>query len=101
LGASYELLGHEFNLGTGSEVTIGEITHLILRILNKPDLPIVQDPARLRPEKSEVLRLLSDNRKAKEVLGWTPTIDLEEGLTRTIAWISDHLDRYRIGTYER
>jgi dTDP-glucose 4,6-dehydratase len=98
---SYELLGHEFNLGTGTEVTIGQITHLILQILNKPDLKIHQDPARLRPEKSEVLRLLSDNTKAKEVLGWTPTVNLEQGLTRTIAWISDHLDRYRPGVYER
>jgi len=98
---SHQLLGQEFNLGTGTEVTIGQVTETILRILNKPDLPIVQDPARLRPQNSEVLRLLSDNRKAKESLGWTPTIDLEQGLTRTIAWISDHLDRYRIGIYER
>jgi dTDP-glucose 4,6-dehydratase len=75
--------------------------NIILKILNKPDLPIVQDPARIRPEKSEVLRLLSDNTKAREVLGWSPTVDLEQGLERTIAWISDHLDRYRIGTYER
>jgi dTDP-glucose 4,6-dehydratase len=98
---SRELIGHEFNLGTGTEVTIGQITHLILQILNKPDLKIIQDPARLRPEKSEVLRLLSDNTKAREVLNWTPTVNLEQGLTRTIAWISDHLDRYRIGVYER
>jgi dTDP-glucose 4,6-dehydratase len=74
---------------------------MVLKILNKPNLPIRQAPDRLRPEKSEVMRLLSDNTKAKQALGWTPTIDLEEGLTRTIAWISDHLDRYRIGTYER
>jgi dTDP-glucose 4,6-dehydratase len=100
-GPPSPVVGHEFNLGTGSEVTIGEITHLILQILNKPDLKIIQDPARLRPEKSEVMRLLSDNTKAREVLNWTPTVDLEQGLTRTIAWISDHLDRYRIGIYER
>ncbi len=55
----------------------------------------------MRPQKSEVMRLLSDNRKAREHLGWTPQIDLETGLERTIAWISDHLDRYRIGIYER
>jgi len=98
---SHQLLGNEYNLGTGTEVTIGEITHLILQILNKPDLKIRQDQARLRPEKSEVMRLLSDNTKARETLGWTPTVELEEGLERTIAWISDHLDRYRIGIYER
>jgi dTDP-glucose 4,6-dehydratase len=98
---SGQLLGQEFNLGTGTEVTIGQVTETILRILNKPNLPIRQDPDRLRPEKSEVMRLLSDNTKARESLGWSPTIDLETGLERTIAWISDHLDRYRIGTYER
>ena len=95
------VLGQEFNLGTGTEVTIAEIVQMVLKILNKPDLEIHQDPDRLRPEKSEVMRLLSDNTKARESLGWTPTIDLETGLERTIAWISDHLDRYRIGTYER
>ena len=93
--------GETFNLGTGYEVTIGRVTEIILQILRKPDLPIIQDPARLRPQNSEVLRLLSDNTKARESLGWIPQIDLETGLERTIAWISDHLDRYRIGTYER
>ncbi|MDO9085165.1 MAG: GDP-mannose 4,6-dehydratase [Anaerolineaceae bacterium] len=98
---SHQLIGQEINLGTGQEITIGEITAIILKILKKPDLKILQDPERIRPEKSEVLRLLSDNRKAREVLNWSPTIDLEQGLTRTIAWISDHLDRYRVGIYER
>jgi len=95
------VLGQEFNLGTGSEVTIGEITEIILKIVGKPGLPIHQDPERMRPAKSEVMRLLSDNSKAREQLGWRPTVSLEEGLERTIAWISDHLDRYRIGIYER
>jgi len=95
------VLGHDFNLGTGREVTIGEITRIILGILRKPDLPIRQDPERLRPEKSEVLRLLSDNTKARELLGWQPKVELEEGLERTIAWVSDHIDRYRVGVYER
>lgn len=98
---SHQLIGETYNLGTGSEVTIGEITEIILKIIGKPDLPIHQDPERIRPAKSEVMRLLSDNSKAREQLGWQPTVTLEQGLERTIAWISDHLDKYRIGKYER
>jgi len=79
----------------------GKLSLIILKIVDKPGLPIHQDPERMRPAKSEVMRLLSDNSKAREQLGWRPTVSLEEGLERTIAWISDHLDHYRIGTYER
>ncbi len=97
----YQLVGETYNLGTGRDVTIGEITEIILKIVGKPGLPINLVPERIRPAKSEVMRLLSDNSKAREQLGWRPTVSLEEGLERTIAWISDHLDHYRIGTYER
>ena len=61
---------------------------------------ITVDEERLRPEKSEVMRLLSDNRKARERLGWSPRVDIRAGLQRTIAWIRDHLDLYRPGRYE-
>jgi len=52
------------------------------------------------PRKSEVMRLVSDNTRAREVLGWTPLVPLAEGLDRTIDWIREHLDHYRIGQYE-
>ena len=58
------------------------------------------EPARLRPEKSEVQRLVSDNRRAKERLGWTPTVSLREGLRKTIDWISDNLALYQTGIYQ-
>jgi len=48
-----------------------------------------------------VMRLLSDNTKAREVLGWQPQIDIREGLSRTIDWIREYLDLYRVGKYER
>jgi len=48
----------------------------------------VVTPERLRPGKSEVLRLISDNRLARERLGWSPQVGLDDGLDRTIAWIS-------------
>jgi NAD dependent epimerase/dehydratase len=92
--------GETFNLGYGSEITIGDLAQEIIGLVGRP-VRVVVDEARLRPEKSEVMRLLSDNRKAKERLGWEPKVDIREGLERTIAWISQHLDLYRPGKYER
>ena len=90
--------GETYNLGTGTEISIGVIADLIFKIMGKrPEIQVEQ--SRLRPEKSEVLRLISDNRKAKESLGWQPHVGMEEGLRRTIAWISTHLDLYQPDEY--
>lgn len=91
--------GETFNLGTGSEVRIADLAQEIVQILDK-DIEIIVDPARLRPEKSEVQRLLSDNRLAQARLGWTPQITLREGLTRTVNWVAQHLDLYRPENYQ-
>jgi dTDP-glucose 4,6-dehydratase len=58
------------------------------------------DRQRLRPEKSEVLRLISNNARAREVLGWKPGVALDQGLEYTVDWIRGHLDHYKIGKYE-
>ncbi len=94
------VLGQVYNLGTGQDVTIGEIVEQVARLLDKP-LSVTQDAQRLRPGKSEVMRLLSDNRKARSQLGWAPAVSLEEGLRRTIEWMSDHLDAFQPGQYQR
>jgi NAD dependent epimerase/dehydratase len=94
-----EAIGATYNLGTGVEVSIGDLAEKIVRLVDRP-VRIRLDASRLRPEKSEVGRLLSDNSLARWVLGWTPSISLDEGLSRTIAWIRQNLDHYRIGTYE-
>jgi dTDP-glucose 4,6-dehydratase len=91
--------GETINLGAGSEVSVGDLAELIFSILEKP-LQIELDQQRLRPEKSEVQRLLSDNRQARQLLGWEPTVALRDGLQRTIAWIKRNLDLYRPGQYE-
>lgn len=91
--------GETFNLGTGAEFRIGDLANEIFSIIGKP-VEIQVDAARLRPEKSEVQRLLSDNRLAQERLGWTPAVPIREGLKRTIAWIEDHLDLYRPNQYQ-
>jgi dTDP-glucose 4,6-dehydratase len=91
--------GGVFNLGTGREIRIGALAAEILRLVGRP-VRILQDPERLRPGPSEVLRLLSDNSLARERLGWQPEVTLEEGLERTIAWVKEHLEMYRVGRYE-
>ncbi|MBI1856303.1 MAG: GDP-mannose 4,6-dehydratase, partial [Chloroflexi bacterium] len=91
--------GKTFNLGTGREVRVGELARLVIEMVCRP-VKIVVDPERLRPEKSEVQRLLSDNSLAKNLLGWQPIVLFEQGLEKTIAWVSAHLEWYRPGRYE-
>lgn len=91
--------GQVINLGTGEDVSIGELAKGIVEVIGRP-VEIVTEAARQRPEKSEVMRLLSDNSLARQYLGWQPEVSLQEGLSRTIAWIREHLDFYRLGQYE-
>jgi NAD dependent epimerase/dehydratase len=91
--------GDTINLGTGIEIRIADLVNEILSILGK-QLKIEQDPARLRPEKSEVQRLLSDNRLARERLGWAPQVSLRDGLSTTINWISKNMDLYHPDEYQ-
>jgi NAD dependent epimerase/dehydratase len=92
--------GETINLGTGSEITVGELVNLVCQITGKK-VKINQDAARIRPEKSEVLRLLSDNRRAKHLLGWQPEVDIQTGMANTINWIKDNLSFYRPDLYQR
>jgi dTDP-glucose 4,6-dehydratase len=91
--------GQTFNLGSGSEVSIGDLAETIIRLVNR-QVRIEIDAQRLRPEKSEVQRLLSDNSLARRRLGWQPEVGLPEGLQRTIDWIAQHLDRFTPQQYQ-
>jgi dTDP-glucose 4,6-dehydratase len=91
--------GDTINLGVGSEIRIADIANEIISLIAKP-IEIIIDPSRMRPTKSEVQRLISDNRRAREQLGWSPQVSLRQGLSRTIQWISEHLDRYRPEQYQ-
>lgn len=92
-------LGEVFNLGSGEEIRIGDLAQKVISMVGR-DVKIDTQPERLRPQKSEVMRLISDNSRAREALGWTPEVPLDEGLQRTIHWISENLSHYRIGQYE-
>jgi dTDP-glucose 4,6-dehydratase len=90
--------GREINLGADDEVSIGDLATRILAIVGRT-LPIETDETRVRPAKSEVLRLRSDNRLALELLGWRPEVALDDGLRQTVEWIRANLHRYRISSY--
>lgn len=91
-------LGGTFNLGTGREISVGDLAALIGRLSGR-EIRVEGEPSRLRPDGSEVERLLADATRARDVLGWTPAVSLEEGLTLTIEWLSRHQHLYRADVY--
>jgi len=98
-GEALGVEGQVFNLGTGEEISIGDLARKIIHMLNRP-VTIQTDPERLRPEASEVFRLVSDNSEAARRLDWQPATTLDQGLEITIKWVRDNLDYYRVGIYE-
>ncbi|WKZ36488.1 MAG: GDP-mannose 4,6-dehydratase [Anaerolineales bacterium] len=92
------VLGEEINLGNDNTIRIGDLAEKIFSIIGKTP-KIVADPQRVRPGKSEVMKLWASNEKAKQMIGWEPRIPLDEGLKLTIEWISAHLDLYRPDRY--
>lgn len=90
-------LGGTFNLGSGFEISIGDLARRIIGLTGREVTLTAEESERMRPDKSEVQRLLADSTRARDVLGWTPRVGFDEGLQRTIDWIGSHLDRYRPG----
>jgi dTDP-glucose 4,6-dehydratase len=88
-----DVCGLTINLGTGQEIQIGELAQRIIAMLPHP-VEIHVETDRMRPEKSEVQRLISDNRLALEKMGWRPQVELNEGLQKTFDWIAHNLSRY-------
>jgi NAD dependent epimerase/dehydratase len=95
---SERAIGATLQLGTGVDVSVGEIVELVGSILGRR-LDVELDPARVRPAQSEVERLISDPARATELTGWRPEHDLRDGLTRTIEWIEANTSRYRVDHY--
>ena len=91
-------IGRTINLGSGREISIGHLAHLVIDLVGRP-VELKSEMKRKRPEQSEVERLLADNSLARELLGWQPACSLEDGLRLTIEWIRENLERYRSGIY--
>lgn len=98
-GESDKAIGATVNLANNDEISIGDLAKKIIEIVGRP-LEIETDTSRLRPSNSEVFRLHGSNKLAGELLGWKPEIGLDEGLRRTIEWISKNLDRYDPTRYQ-
>jgi len=93
-------IGQSVNLGTGTEISIGALVAKIAKIM-AVQVDIVIDEERLRPETSEVQRLLSDNSKVRRLTGWAPKFDLDQGLKVTIDWLKKHQGYYKADKYEK
>lgn len=95
---SEKAVGEVINIGSGFEITIGDLAKKIINLLDKK-IKIVSEKKRIRPKNSEVGRLLSDNKKAKKLLNWAPKVSLERGLEKTIKWVRNNLEAYRTDIY--
>jgi len=104
VAGSNEAVGEVVNVGSGFEISIGDLVDLIAEAMDV-SVMMETDEERTRPEKSEVDRLYADISKAEQLLGWTPThggrVGFEEGLRKTAAWFSkkENLQHYKAGTY--
>lgn len=95
---SENTIGEEINIATQTEISIGQLAEELIRQIN-PKAKIECEEERLRPEKSEVNRLLGSNQKILQMTGWQPQYDLKAGLEETIAFFRDNLNRYKTNIY--
>lgn len=95
---SEKTIGEEINIATQKEISIGELAQELVRQIN-PNATIICDEQRLRPEKSEVNRLLGCNEKIKKLTDWTPQFTFEQGLKETIDFLRANMDKYKADIY--
>lgn len=95
---SDKTIGEEINIATQKEISIGELASELIRQIN-PDARIICEEERLRPEKSEVNRLLGCNDKIMRLTSWRPQYSLEQGLSETIEFLRSNLDKYKVDIY--
>lgn len=95
-----DAVGREVNIGSGREISIGDLAALLVDLV-RPGTPIANSDERVRPDKSEVERLLADTTLIRSLTQWEPQISLEAGLEETIAWFKDpdNLKRYKWDIY--
>ena len=95
---SDKTIGEEINIATQQEISIGQLAEELIRQIN-PKARIICDEERLRPEKSEVNRLLGSNKKIKELTGWSPQYSFKDGLAETIKFLRNNMDKYKSDIY--
>lgn len=98
IGQNDNTIGQVINIGSGFEISIGKLADKIAKIMGK-EITVQTEEQRLRPEKSEVNRLLADNTKADQLVNWKPDYTLDQGLAITVEWIKENLDKYKAQIY--
>jgi NAD dependent epimerase/dehydratase len=100
IAESDRTIGEEINIATQDEISMGDLAQTLIDLIN-PGAIVKMDTQRLRPDKSEVRRLLGNNQKLKELIGWSPQTSLKEGLALTVPWFSEkeNLSFYKAGIY--
>ncbi len=98
IAESDKTIGEEINIATQQEISIGELANEIIRQIN-PNAQIICDEQRLRPEKSEVNRLLGSNEKIKRLTDWSPQYTFQQGIEETIKWIGENMNSYKCDIY--
>ncbi len=91
-------IGRELNIATEQEISIGDLANELIRQIN-PNARIICEEQRLRPEKSEVNRLLGTAKQLNSLTGWKPNYTFEQGIAETIEWMRANLDRYKPEIY--
>ncbi|MEF9919328.1 MAG: NAD-dependent 4,6-dehydratase LegB, partial [Eubacterium sp.] len=98
ISKSDQTIGEEINIATQHEISIGELAQEIISQIN-PEAKIICEEQRLRPEKSEVNRLLGSNEKIKQLTNWEPQYTFKEGIQETIEWMKKNLNAYKTDIY--
>lgn len=98
IAKSDKTVGQEINIATQKEISIGDLANMLIEKIN-PSAKIICEEERLRPEKSEVNRLLGSNAKIKELTDWAPKYTFEQGIDETIAFIRDNIGAYKPDIY--
>ncbi len=100
IAESDKTVGTHLNIATGKEIKIGDLAEILIRMIN-PKAGIVEDEKRIRPPKSEVMRLHGSNKMLQSVTGWTPEFSLELGLAETVDWYRkpENRSRFKSGDY--
>lgn len=98
IAESDKTIGQEINIATQKEISIGKLAQEIISQIN-PNAKIICDEQRLRPEKSEVNRLLGANTKIKTLTDWKQKYTFEQGIAETIEWMREHMNMYKTDIY--
>ena len=98
--ADADALGQVVQLGTGEEISIGDLARTVADVVGAP-LTLESDETRMRPLDSEVMRLVSDPSRARETLGWAPAVALKDGIRRTVDWLRRDASITRASEYVR